>query len=149
GQVDEALSEFALAAEAGSGDVSRAMAAMIVPGSPNATNASVLHVRQDWARRVFSPRGAGSEPAGPGPEGTAKRSAGCQPAPQKQGAGQTTQNDGLPHGQNRRGLGRNQSSVVEGSKLRIGYLSSFFQRRNWMKPVWGAINHHDRESFEI
>jgi predicted O-linked N-acetylglucosamine transferase (SPINDLY family) len=32
---------------------------------------------------------------------------------------------------------------------RIGYLSAFFQDHNWMKPVWGLINHHDRESFEI
>lgn len=33
--------------------------------------------------------------------------------------------------------------------LRLGYVSSSFARRNWMKPVWGLINHHDRESFEI
>lgn len=33
--------------------------------------------------------------------------------------------------------------------LRIGYVSSFFDRRNWMKPVWGLINQHDRERFEI
>jgi len=34
-------------------------------------------------------------------------------------------------------------------RLKVGYLSSFFQSRNWMKPVWGLINHHDRERFEI
>lgn len=34
-------------------------------------------------------------------------------------------------------------------KLRIGYVSSFFQHRNWMKPVWGMIHHHDRSEFEI
>ena len=33
--------------------------------------------------------------------------------------------------------------------LRIGYVSSFFQDHNWMKPVWGLINHHDRRAFEI
>ena len=33
--------------------------------------------------------------------------------------------------------------------LRIGYVSSFFQDHNWMKPVWGLINHHDRGMFEI
>ncbi|MBV8311753.1 MAG: tetratricopeptide repeat protein, partial [Planctomycetaceae bacterium] len=33
--------------------------------------------------------------------------------------------------------------------LRLGYVSSYFARRNWMKPVWGLLNHHDRESFEI
>jgi protein O-GlcNAc transferase len=34
-------------------------------------------------------------------------------------------------------------------KLRVGYVSSFFQDRNWMKPVWGVINHHDRSRFEV
>lgn len=34
-------------------------------------------------------------------------------------------------------------------KLRIGYVSSFFPDHNWMKPVWGLINHHDRECFEV
>jgi len=33
--------------------------------------------------------------------------------------------------------------------LRIGYISSFFHRQNWMKPVWGLINQHDRSEFEI
>jgi predicted O-linked N-acetylglucosamine transferase (SPINDLY family) len=36
-----------------------------------------------------------------------------------------------------------------GERWRIGYLSSFFESRNWMKPVWGLINHHDRQKFEI
>ncbi|MGA1995482.1 MAG: tetratricopeptide repeat protein [Bryobacteraceae bacterium] len=104
GQVDEALGEFEVAAEAGSGDISRAMAAVIVPGGPDATNATILAVRQDWARRVF-------------------------PAVAK---------DDRP-----------QNAMVCPTKLRIGYLSSFFHRRNWMKPVWGAIHGHDRASFEI
>jgi predicted O-linked N-acetylglucosamine transferase (SPINDLY family) len=34
-------------------------------------------------------------------------------------------------------------------RLRIGYVSSFFQDHNWMKPVWGLINHHDRSRFEV
>ncbi len=33
--------------------------------------------------------------------------------------------------------------------LRLGYVSAYFARRNWMKPVWGLINHHDHEWFEI
>ena len=33
--------------------------------------------------------------------------------------------------------------------LRIGYVSSFFQDHNWMKPVWGLINQHDRQRFEV
>ena len=34
-------------------------------------------------------------------------------------------------------------------QLRLGYCSKFFHARNWMKPVWGVINHHDRSVFEI
>jgi len=33
--------------------------------------------------------------------------------------------------------------------LRIGYVSSFLHSENWMKPVWGLINHHTRGSFEV
>jgi protein O-GlcNAc transferase len=36
-----------------------------------------------------------------------------------------------------------------GRKLRIGYVSAFFGDRNWMKPVFGVINQHDRDRFEI
>jgi predicted O-linked N-acetylglucosamine transferase (SPINDLY family) len=38
---------------------------------------------------------------------------------------------------------------VGGESLRIGYLSSFFHRENWMKPVWGLINRHDRARVEV
>ncbi len=31
--------------------------------------------------------------------------------------------------------------------LNIGYISSFFAGENWMKPVWGLINQHDREHY--
>jgi protein O-GlcNAc transferase len=36
-----------------------------------------------------------------------------------------------------------------GEKLRIGYLSSFFGARNWMKMFLGVINAHDRDRFEV
>lgn len=36
-----------------------------------------------------------------------------------------------------------------GSKLRVGYVSSFFHTQHWMRPVWGVVNHHDRSAFEI
>jgi protein O-GlcNAc transferase len=36
-----------------------------------------------------------------------------------------------------------------GGKLRIGYVSTFFDQANWMKPVYGVINHHDRDRFEV
>ncbi|MEZ6031838.1 MAG: hypothetical protein R3C17_02005 [Planctomycetaceae bacterium] len=34
-------------------------------------------------------------------------------------------------------------------RLRVGYISAFFHRSNYMKPVWGLINGHDRSQFEI
>lgn len=36
-----------------------------------------------------------------------------------------------------------------GNPLRIGYVSSFFHRQNWMKPVWPLIARHDRSRFAI
>ena len=33
--------------------------------------------------------------------------------------------------------------------LRVGYLSSFFESPNWMKPVWGLVNEHDRTGFAV
>jgi protein O-GlcNAc transferase len=44
---------------------------------------------------------------------------------------------------------KNGSQRTGAERLRIGYLSSFFESRNWMKPVWGLINHHDRHGFDI
>lgn len=41
-------------------------------------------------------------------------------------------------------------AYASGSRpIRIGYVSSFFGYRNWMKAVWGLINQHDRSEFEI
>lgn len=36
-----------------------------------------------------------------------------------------------------------------GEKLKVGYISSFFGATNWMKPVYGVINRHDRAAFEL
>lgn len=46
---------------------------------------------------------------------------------------------------------RPHAPITPGSsnRLRIGYLSSWFDHENYMKPVWGLINHHDRSQFEI
>jgi protein O-GlcNAc transferase len=33
--------------------------------------------------------------------------------------------------------------------LRLGYMCSFFDRENYMKPVWPLINRHDRRQFEV
>jgi len=33
--------------------------------------------------------------------------------------------------------------------LKIGYFSSFFCEDNWMKAVWGLIDHHDTRRFEV
>jgi protein O-GlcNAc transferase len=34
-------------------------------------------------------------------------------------------------------------------KLRVGYVSAFFDHPNWMKPVWALVNRHDRDRFEL
>ena len=36
-----------------------------------------------------------------------------------------------------------------GGKLRVGYVSAFFDKANWMKPVYGVINRHDRDRLEV
>jgi protein O-GlcNAc transferase len=36
-----------------------------------------------------------------------------------------------------------------GRRMRVGYLGSFFAHPNWMKPVWGLVNEHDRERVEL
>ena len=42
-----------------------------------------------------------------------------------------------------------ETRVSDASIIRIGYVSSFFQQENYMKPIWGLINRHDRGKFEI
>ena len=34
-------------------------------------------------------------------------------------------------------------------RIHVAYLSAHFLGRNYMKPVWGLINRHDREAFRI
>ena len=44
---------------------------------------------------------------------------------------------------------RRAAADATGRRLRVGYVSSFFGKPNWMKPVFGVLNHHDRARFEI
>ena len=48
----------------------------------------------------------------------------------------------------RDGEGRRAARAADGP-LRVGYVSSFFQDHNWMKPVWGLINQHDRACIHV
>ena len=43
----------------------------------------------------------------------------------------------------------NNNQIKKAGRINIGYVSSFFHRRNWMKPVWALLNHHNREKFNI
>jgi len=45
--------------------------------------------------------------------------------------------------------GFGQASAPGNRPLRVGYVSAFFGDRNWMKPVWGLINHHDRGRVSV
>ena len=49
----------------------------------------------------------------------------------------------------RRGPPRPPRPRHDAGPIRVGYVSGFFQDRNWMKPVWGLINRHDRDRFEV
>ncbi len=40
-------------------------------------------------------------------------------------------------------------AIHPAQRVRIGYVSAFFDRPNWMKPVWGLLNHHDRQRFAV
>ena len=42
-----------------------------------------------------------------------------------------------------------QTKHAHHERLRLGYVSSFFHRANYMKPVWGLINRHDRREFDV
>ena len=37
----------------------------------------------------------------------------------------------------------------DAERINIGYVSAFFHRPNWMKPVWALLNNHDRDRFRI
>jgi len=48
--------------------------------------------------------------------------------------------------------GRTEAPAVAGQArriLRVGYVSSFFDGDNWMKPVWGLIDQHDAGKVEV
>ena len=49
----------------------------------------------------------------------------------------------------RPGPAASRDATPPGRTLRVGYVSSFFHRANWMKPVWALINHHDRDAVEV
>ena len=105
GQVDPALDEFREAVALGQGFVPRSAIATAIPGSPSASNASILD-----ARRAFATHH-------------------------------------LPPSDREKFSGRR--APLADRRLRIGYVSAFFDRENWMKPVWALIDHHDRDQFEI
>jgi predicted O-linked N-acetylglucosamine transferase (SPINDLY family) len=105
GEVDAAVAEYRMAANARDPEVrtiALAAIACIAPGCPSLDHTAVRSVRERWVASI----GRGVRPLGVSPQAAS-------------------------------------------GKLRIGYLSAFFGARNWMKPVWGVINRHDRERFEV
>ncbi len=105
GQVDDALDAFTRAARGPQPELSLAMSALIIPGSPRSGHQEILEVRQEWVNHAL---GGGAR-------------SGRSPRRRAQANG----------------------------KLRVGYVSSFFQRDNWMKPVWSLLNRHERREFEL
>ena len=103
GLADEAMARFRLAIAAGKGFLPRTAIATLIPGSPTATNATILDERRTWASVHLPPR-----------DDT-----------------------------------RSFPSPKPGRRIRIGYLSSFFEAKNWMKPVWAVVRNHDRTRFDL
>lgn len=104
GLTDEAMERFQSALALGKGFLPRTAIATLIPGSPRATNSTVLEARRSWAETHLPPLN--------------------------------------PHQ-------RFQRAPAQARRLRVGYLSSFFQSHNWMKPVWGLLNHHNRDRYEV
>jgi protein O-GlcNAc transferase len=104
GLTDEAIERFQSALALGKGFLPSTAIATLIPGSPRATNRTVLEARRFWAETHLPPVD--------------------------------------PHKRFRR-------APAQGRRLRVGYLSSFFQSHNWMKPVWGLLNHHNRDRFDV
>jgi protein O-GlcNAc transferase len=104
GLTDEAMERFRSALVLGKGFLPRTAIATIIPGSPSATNGTILETRRSWAETHLPPVD--------------------------------------PHK-------KFQRESPQARRMRIGYLSSFFRSHNWMKPVWGLINHHNRDRSEV
>ncbi|MCE9531147.1 MAG: tetratricopeptide repeat protein [Planctomycetes bacterium] len=58
-----------------------------------------------------------------------------------------TRREWAAHLPKRRALPRKRGNIS--SPLRIGYVSAYFDRANWMKPVWAVVNRHDRARFQV
>lgn len=104
GLTDKAMEMFRSALALGKGFLPRTAIATLIPGSPFATNNTVLEERRCWAETHLPPLD--------------------------------------PHK-------RFSRESAQTRRIKVGYLSSFFQSHNWMKPVWGLLNHHNRDRFEV
>jgi predicted O-linked N-acetylglucosamine transferase (SPINDLY family) len=103
GEVDEAVECMKKALDGPGRSLTRTMLAVMIPGSPAASDAEILEVRRAFAESEL-PEAGQARPA---------------------------------------------RARKPGEPMRVGYVSSFFHRPNWMKPVWALINRHDRSEFEI
>ena len=108
GQIDSAIDAIRKSVDlipAQLRDVPLMNIALMIPGSPTATNQDILEARRAWALQCLPP----------GP------------------------------------IDRKFSDRIVDRRrpLRLGYVSAFFNKCNWMKPVWGLLDHHDHDRFEV
>ncbi len=141
GDTDGAIEPYRQAIALGGGGLSETMLAMTIAVSPSADPQAILQTRRRWAEQHL-----------PGPmwdsgmlnkgTGTSRYreiadencwSLGASPLFQHADRGERAADKG-PEQQRR---------------LRVGYVSAFFDHPNWMKPVWALVNRHDRERFEL
>jgi protein O-GlcNAc transferase len=121
GEVDRAMRHLALAERHGNRLEALLNQATLAPQAPASSHRRVLALRRALAVRLASEDAAGS---------------GAAAAP---GARSPTIERAVADRHRRDDTGR----------LRVAYLSPHFHQANYMKPVWGLVNHHDRERFRI
>ena len=138
GRIDPAIDSFRRAARLlDPNDAPLGMIATAIPGSPRADNQAVLDARRAWIAACMRENGDTllaslklSEPAASARVVTNLAYAAGSDSPRKVSP-----------------FSRKMSPL--GTRLRLGYVSAFFAKRNWMKPVWGVVNHHNRDRFEV
>jgi predicted O-linked N-acetylglucosamine transferase (SPINDLY family) len=139
GDVDAAIGEYERILEQRGVDFetlakARLEIAKIIPGSPTRGNAEILKARAEWAAVAEKSLRAGQKKSLKGAKSPGK-SASARPKPV---SAKLAPKKAKSPAQSR-----------ASKKLRIAYISAFFGSRNWMKPVFGVINEHDRDAFEI
>jgi predicted O-linked N-acetylglucosamine transferase (SPINDLY family) len=138
GNTDEAIAHYRRAVALGGGARPETMLALSIAVSPTATPHEVLETRRAWSRRHFPP---------PLPSTPTSRWRAAMPP--DRAALPLAVSRVEPSDQPSNPPSSPLSADEPGGRLRLGYVSAYFDYPNWMKPVWPVINRHDRGQFDL